>query len=218
LKANTKYYVYYRVRLYNTYSSTATTCAFAVYDGTNYIGEVDNYTASSSTRAMTNYAAGEITYSSAQYNKEFTVYAKRSVGDGTCSVMNTIAEAEIGIIPVTEGINNPHILNNVISSSSGGVRVETALLYCHSTSSIFHHVGDWVASIGNVSSGACVVTFNSGIFSARPGCVITPSTNSPTYRVSTSADASTETNIYCRNESNAACSSFYATLTCVGAR
>lgn len=60
--------------------------------------------------------------------------------------------------------------SDVINAAAAVTRVESADLDCDASSAIVSQLGTWVASIGNVSGGACAVTLTAGIFSATPIC------------------------------------------------
>jgi len=76
------------------------------------------------------------------------------------------------ILNVNQSLPMPVILNNKATPTSGGKYDLTATLNCDSGSAITSQDGSTifgVASIGNVASGSCAVTF-AGIFSATPRC------------------------------------------------
>ncbi len=89
-----------------------------------------------------------------------------------------------------------------------------ARIACSSSSAIVSQVNNLVASVGNISSGACTVTLTSGLFSTTPLCVI-----SGTSLAIISADptSSTSVNTDCDQVAGLApCTAYVATLQCSG--
>jgi hypothetical protein len=78
--------------------------------------------------------------------------------------------ARVPIEGWNETMNAPYIKNSVVTSSDSVTATEMAQLNCSSSSSILSEHGSWLASVGNVSTGACTVTIDSGIFSSSPYC------------------------------------------------
>lgn len=66
----------------------------------------------------------------------------------------------------------PLIMNSVMSNNTGVLRIEAADVTCSSSSSVTSNSSIWVTS-GNVSSGACALTF-SPVFAAAPWCSLAP--------------------------------------------
>jgi hypothetical protein len=105
LKANTRYFVFANVRMWTQYTSSETTCRYKIYDGTNDITE-GRFSANSDSADKNSYTIyGTISYDSVQTDKEFSIYFYRESGGGTCYVDMYHTDAEIGIIPLTEGMN-----------------------------------------------------------------------------------------------------------------
>ncbi|MGV8130682.1 MAG: hypothetical protein ACP5N7_01105 [Candidatus Pacearchaeota archaeon] len=71
---------------------------------------------------------------------------------------------------VSQSFPTPNIINSISTTYLGQVRTERAVLNCDSGSAITSQLGSWVSSIGNISSGICTVTLNSGIFNTTPIC------------------------------------------------
>lgn len=115
---------------------------------------------------------------------------------------------------VDNTIPMPNIVNSVSSQYSGQVRVEQAQLNCDASSAISAQRGQWISSIGNISTGACTVTVDSGMFSSTPTCIVSGIT---TLRIFDQG-SSTPTSVVmrCLTDAGASCTSFDAFLTCVG--
>ena len=76
------------------------------------------------------------------------------------------------ISAIDQQVPAPIVVGSVSTNSTGAERIERAKVVCSSSSSITSQSGSWISSIGNISSGACVLTLASGLFSSAPVCVM----------------------------------------------
>jgi len=65
----------------------------------------------------------------------------------------------------------PVLVNSVLSSYEGAMRVEAAEIANNGTASIASQFGSWVASVSRAAAGRVTVTFTTGKFSAAPVCL-----------------------------------------------
>lgn len=122
------------------------------------------------------------------------------------------------IVAIDQQIPAPLLVNSVVNSSGGVTTVEVAKLNCDGASAITSQLGSWVASIGNIASGACAVTLSSR-FSATPYCTATSATTggiSAGLILNVDATSSTAVSIDCEDDASSACTAFDFILTCVG--
>jgi hypothetical protein len=156
------------------YASSATDCDFKIYDGTNYVGHAYSYASATSGDAGVPVTSGIFEYASFQPSVTFSVVSTRIGGGGSCNCYASSVNLGCGLmlIPLDQAVPLPNIMNNKATPLAGGKNDLTATLNCDSSSIITSQDGTTtigVASIGNVASGACAVTF-AGIFSATPRC------------------------------------------------
>ncbi|RTL05228.1 hypothetical protein EKK58_08755 [Candidatus Dependentiae bacterium] len=111
--------------------------------------------------------------------------------------------------------NVPALLGSVITQESlSPVRILSANLNCDSGSAITSQLGSWVSSIGNISSGGCAITLNSGVFSAAPYCTATATGSARILRFTSTSGTSIAMN--CIDDSGTLCTSFDFFITCMG--
>lgn len=118
---------------------------------------------------------------------------------------------------VSQNFPMPQILNNVESSASGGVNLASADLNCDAGSAITGQDGSWVSSIGNISSGVCAVTLNSGSFGSTPNCSCSLQGSTLDEIARVDATSATNVNLYgIKPSDGTALASFDCELICVG--
>lgn len=112
---------------------------------------------------------------------------------------------------------SPNIGTNTVISS-GSERIERALVNCSASSSVSSYSGStpWVTGIGNISAGKCTLTFAPGLFSATPTCVTSAYTNSANAVGANVFPSSVTAATISYTCSGSACSSFDASLICMG--
>lgn len=166
------YFVYFSGRIRTDYSSSNTTCSFAIYDGTSYAAQISEGTTPTATRVALPTGTGYFSYDSVQTDVEYIIYARRDLGAGSCTVNASNITYEMGIIPVGESVNLPQILNQVSSSSSGGVKVCSFSFTNSGTPTIATNDG-CVDSLTDDGAGQTVVNFVSGHWASAPICTCT---------------------------------------------
>jgi hypothetical protein len=220
LKANTTYLVFARAYFYASYASSTTGGVWAISDGTTEIGEITTSATSDSGYGVLGYLAGTISYDSVQTDKEFAIYAKRRSGGGSVYVYGNHTEIEIGIIPLTEGMNNPHILNNVVSSSSDGVRICSGWIDDDGTPTI-ESTGDCASSVTHNGDGDNTITFDTGVFSAAPYCNVNANNTSSASQCNidpTTAASATTVRVQCTNTASDTATNYDVYFNCTGAK
>lgn len=107
----------------------------------------------------------------------------------------------------------------VASSAAVPTNMETATLDCDSSSSITSQRGDWIASIGNISGGACTVTLRTGAFSSTPICMISDwETGALNGVMGAKATSPTSLTIRAFDFAGQALSDFDANVLCMGTK
>ena len=167
---------------------------------------------------------GTFTFTSAG-KKTIRLMYEQSVGGSGAATNTILADAgasngdrdiHFTVRPLDQQFNMPNIINSVATSSSGATKMETALINCDAGASITSQNGNWVASVANISSGACTVTLNAGVFSATPHCVATQNAGS---RIPRATPASTTSVVLgCTTDAGAACTDHDTYVICIGAR
>lgn len=94
----------------NFTSGTGANCIYSIYDGTNYIGTANGYIGTG--YMFVNTIIGEVTYTSLQTSREFSIYAKLIGGTGTCTVGTNSSDSimRMSIEPVYPTANMPQII------------------------------------------------------------------------------------------------------------
>lgn len=123
---------------------------------------------------------------------------------------------------IDQSVPAPLLVGSVVSNSSGVLKEIIANLNCDAGSAITSQTGstsNGVASIGNVSGGACAVTLASGTFSTTPYCWATPNAAfaSAGLILSAAASSSTAISVDCEDDASGACTSYDFNLLCKGA-
>lgn len=167
-----------------------------------------------------------------RYNDTTSIAIFKDDGDGTISVVNATAPItfasgdsiaiKVAGLPITGWQSTsraPQLINSVVNTSTGVTRTEAAEINCDAGSSIVSQLGNWVASVGNVSAGACVVTFVTGTFSAAPYCVANEVSANPAGLYGMPTVSSTSVTVDCdAAASGADCTSNNFILRCEGAK
>ncbi len=168
-------------------------CAYEIYDGTNsgtgaVLGDLVN-----AGRNYGNIVQGTFNYSSKQSSVTFQVRGKLITGNGTCDIVANAANAdfEMRIIPLSQSLPRPFIASSVFAGRSAVSKVGVANINCDAGSAITTNNDSMISTVGNISAGACAITFNTGFFSSTPECFITMQNNSATMRSMTYHTAST---------------------------
>lgn len=122
------------------------------------------------------------------------------------------------VYPIGQYVSQPVIVNSISSNGTGPWRIEAANLNCDSGSALTSQTGTWISSIGNISSGACTVTFAAGAFSVAPYCVGNAINGGVVnHLISVNASSTSSVNVQCV-VAGAACTAYDLNLLCMGAR
>lgn len=94
-------------------------------------------------------------------------------GTVTTNVLALDASASVGqrnglftVEKIAPGIQNPYLVGSIQTDASGVFKQYGATITCSATSSIDAQSATWLSSVGNISSGACAVTFSGTPFSS----------------------------------------------------
>lgn len=103
------------------------------------------------------------------------VQAAVVVGSGTCTTTSGSGyPLNMYLIPVSNSLPMPMLMNNVSTPASGGVNVVSARgTTIGATASISAQDGTWISSIIKSGTGSASISFAAGIFSAAPRCSLT---------------------------------------------
>lgn len=82
-----------------------------------------------------------------------------------------------------------------VTSRANNTGLDSAYMTCNAGSTIHSNPGSWVASIGNIASGACTVTLTTGRFSAAPHCFTQYVDTSTGYLVQTKIHSATASSL-----------------------
>lgn len=136
-------------------ATTDTRCTFWIYDGTNKIGTAFGSADASHLYGTSVNVIGEISYTSFQSTKTFTLYAVRNAGDGYCQAQ--AGDANTGVSLSIEEVyptqSQPVFINSVGTSYPGNTFFESAR-----------------SAAGNetteCTTGTCTLYRNSGAFTS----------------------------------------------------
>jgi len=137
---------------------------------------------------------------------------------------NSGSAVEWTLVDVTQPTPNSFASQSVFGGRQEVTKIGIADLNCDGSSTEVSDPDGMVASIGNISSGACVVTLTTGYFSATPICVVTEETTGTTLRT-LRLDLTSATSINIRGREGSTSSSattvqdstsFNPVLLCVG--
>lgn len=146
---------------------------------------------------------------------------KASSGSVTLGGNTTDNSIVWSIKAIDQSMPAPLLVNSVVSNSSGVTKTIAAKLNCDSGSAITSQSGttsDGVASIGNISAGACAITLATGTFSDTPWCVAQEEAIDATPRLlNLTITSSTAMSVDCATTAAAACTAYDIHLICMGA-
>jgi hypothetical protein len=216
----------------NTYFQiveTATNAQTILQEGRSRVASGTN-TASTQTY-VSNQICGTFTFASAGTKALRLFFEQEVAATVTSSEVLADAGASSGqrdihweVYPIDVQAQAPTLVGSVTSNSTGAERIERALITCSGASSVNSQSGSWISSVGNISSGVCVLTIASGIFSATPVCTANYGSTGSTDTIGTvvSAASATSVSVGCRYHSastSSACpsgSAFY--VICMGSK
>jgi hypothetical protein len=181
----------------------------------------DNTTASSSKigNILMNGGQAYVTMSVAEYSQTISPLVSQLgnalVGSGTTYSVNF----SVPIEGWSETQNAPQLLGSVTSNANGALRIEGANLNCAASSSITSQTSStFVSSIGNVSAGACAITFATP-FGSAPYCTVTHnSSNDPGNIYALKSTTASGTTIDCDVIGVTDCTAYDFFINCLGSR
>lgn len=193
-----------------------------LYDGTNVIGQTEYQTVGTTQDVFSHKICGFVnasdltskTYKLQPLTASGTITLGAPSGSSLASVYWTIKQlSAVATAPLISG--------NVISGSASTERIERALVNCQGSSTINSQSGSWLSSIGNISTGACSLTFATGAFSATPVCFVGQDSSAQAYTANmivTSTTAATIRAAHWNGSTFVDETSWTAQVFCVGPR
>jgi len=91
-----------------------------------------------------------------------------------------------------------------------------AKLFCSGSSSITSNTGGWISTIGNISTGICVITYNSGKFSGDPDCLVGTVSTPPLIINISASPSSGSMSTRCQSNAGNDCGSYSIEVVCKG--
>ena len=159
-------------------SSDLAACQFEIWDGSTSGGRSSVSQDVGQGRDGTTVLSGYFEYTSKQTNTQFEIRARRASGNGSCAISAALSvDLTFALIPLTQAVPSPFVAGSVFAGRSGVVKDSMFWLACSSSSTIVNDEDGAIASIGNISSGACAVNFNTNFYNNAPLCVGTRLTN-----------------------------------------
>lgn len=158
---------------FDTGQSTAGTasCSWEIYDGISSGGVQRQATQVSTGTSNTATITGFFEYTAKQNNILFQIRGRRDTGNQNCTVDAAVGDLTFTLIPISQALSKPFIPGSVYAERPSVVKLGAASVNCSSSSTIVENPDGMLASVGNVSSGTCDVTFTTGYFSSAPICV-----------------------------------------------
>ena len=105
-----------------------------------------------------------------------TVFIEVRSDSGTITMSGQTGGSNFGnaiewtITPETQASPAPHIVNSVVSSSTGVIGIESARIEQNGTHSVEVENGDWIDSLVDNGTGDTTINVKTGIFSGEPVC------------------------------------------------
>jgi len=200
-----------------TNSTAGQTGAIKLWDGTTTIAERDTYEVGAAMGISVPICGVYVASNTSA--KTLSLQTKASSGAINITTVAAASVVEWSIFQIDQSFPMPLMANSVTSSSSGVVRTEAGRITCSASSSIVSQLGNWIASVGNVSAGACVVTFVANTFSAAPYCHMTEVSSNPSAVLGINTVSSSSVTTDCDAASSGAdCTSTTYEIMCTGAK
>lgn len=144
---------------------------FILTDGTNTIGSCTDFlrTNEYSNCSIQGYVTATSTAS-------ITLKVQSASTAGTLTIAENASNANTGssldwtIVQIDQSLPAPNILNTVVSPSSGGVRICSAVITNGGTPAVSHSDGNCVSSLTDNGTGDTTVNFTASTFSSAPSC------------------------------------------------
>lgn len=153
-------------------------CSWAITDGTTTYNANRVYGAAGSENSSVGTVTAIFNYA-AVGDHEWTLLSKASGTNGECIVDFDTGDTDTGFLayakPLDQSIPNPVILNQVSTSSAGGVRVEGVSVQgvCNSTPCTLVSNTGGFTSVTRSATGVYTANFVAGTYSAAPNCTVT---------------------------------------------
>lgn len=143
-----------------------------------------------------------------------------SIGNGDYAKLTF----SVPVVGWEENQNAPLLAGGMTSNYTGTLKTIIATLNCDGASAITNQSGttaNGIASIGNISAGACAVTFASGTFTStpihcEPNAIVGDGANDTLRMALTGAVTTSGFTVDCDINSSTDCTTWDATVMCVG--
>jgi len=142
-----------------------------------------------------------------------------SLNDGAATAGTSDIRALVwSIKKLTQNIPAPLLVNSVTNTSKGVTGIEAANLNCSASSVILSQRGSWISSIGNIATGACVVTIAAGTFSGAPTCNLSSTglANPNVFLSAGGSPSATSLTVDCDLDAGADCTTYDFNVLCMG--
>lgn len=211
--------------------SSSTECSFRIYDGTTDIARGLAQGVPSNDFDTINGLVGTVKYSSPQSSVTYYVQGYRYAGDGSCLHVNDDTAGrshELMMIPLTQSLPMPQIVNSLTTSTLGQERIERVVFAgscsgavgtANCTSSpctICTQSGSWVSSVTRSGTGTYTINFAQA-FSAAPVCLVNPNSVVGSGYLGSASSTSTTTATVSTGTTSAAADGIPAVI-CMGPR
>lgn len=172
---------------------------------------------------------GTFSFSSAG-QKALRLFYEQYVETGTIGGSTVLADASATdgqrdihweVYPITQALPMPIVLNQVVTPTSGGVRIASARISNSggtSNCSVTAEDGDWIGTVTESTEGRCVIPFQSGTFSATPSCFATMISSGAEGNIRLNGVSSSQVTIDTINDAGSSLISADFHILCVGAR
>lgn len=196
--------------------SSAKGCDFFISDGSSIIGS-SGLSANDNIGSGTGTVVGVVFYSAAQASKTFELQYAHSDGANSCEVVNNNTDRRLTITVenLTQTVGGISFENMPSTSAVSGALINAARINCDGASTILDNPGTWIDSVGNISSGQCIVNFTAGLLPNDPICTVSGLDGSVAVIMGFQAAPTTSSvGVQCTTNAGANCSSINFELKC----
>ena len=152
-------------------------CNYKLTDGTtSQIFDVRSPKSAESTANMIPHMGVVVNYSSFQSLVQFKAFVQKANG-ASCEIYNPGGRgASMTLIPLSQSLPMPMLMNNVATPASGGIYITSASIANPTgtnSATITRQDDSWISSVTNPLAGYVRINVASGIFPSTPNCVCT---------------------------------------------
>jgi hypothetical protein len=152
-------------------SSSSAQKVYQMVDGTTSFTEQQSYVVSTSVETPM-HLCGLVTATDTSA-KTIKFRGKITAGNLNISPGNRRSSIEWSIFKISENLPAPLLVNSVVSSSAGVVKVVSALITNSGAPTVTRQDGEWISSLTDNGTGDTTVNIAAGVFSSTPNCQCT---------------------------------------------